>query len=88
MNKAFAGVVGALLGGLVAFLLRPSAPLIGQLSFGAVVSRGRSLRGLDQILVPVAERSFNQLLVGLVLGGLAGLVLAIAVARGRRPDPR
>jgi len=66
------GVVGALVGGIIGFLLRPSVPLIGQLDFGAVISRGSNLRGMDQLLVSTAETSFNYLVVGAIIGGMIG----------------
>ena len=46
------GGIGFVLGGLLGFLTRPSALLIGQLPFSIVLSRGGNLRGLDQVLVP------------------------------------
>lgn len=69
------GLVGLFIGGLVGFLLRPIAPLMGQLDFGTVITRGSKLKGLDQLLVSTAETSFNYLLVGAILGALIGLVL-------------
>ena len=69
------GLVGLFIGGLVGFLLRPTAPLMGQLDFGTVITRGSKLKGLDQLLVSTAETSFNYLLVGAILGALIGVVL-------------
>jgi len=69
--------LGALLGGLVGFLLRPSVPLIGQLPFLVVISRGSGLRGLDALLRATAEQSYNYMVAGGVLGAIA-----LAVWRG------
>jgi hypothetical protein len=52
--------LGLLLGGIVGFLLRPAAPLIGQLRFADVISRGRDLSGLNAFVLKLyAEQSFN-----------------------------
>jgi hypothetical protein len=75
------GLVGAILGGLVGFLLRPSVPILGQLPFGTVISRGTNLHGLDQILVSTAETSFNYLLAGVIAGAVLGFFFARFVAR-------
>jgi hypothetical protein len=68
-------VVGCVLGGLFGYLLRPSYPLIGQLPFGIVISRGATLRGFDQALVPLAQTSFNYLLFGAVVGAALSYVI-------------
>ncbi len=75
MNKTTAGTIGLLLGGFLGYVMRPAAPLIGQLPFRVVMTQGTNLQGLDQILVPMAQRSFNYVLVGAVLGVLAGIVI-------------
>lgn len=85
MTKATTGIIGCLLGGLVGYLMRPAAPFIGQLPLKAVITRGASLSGIDQVLVPIAERSFNYLLVGLAGGLLVGVVLGhVLSSRGTR----
>ena len=76
-------ITGLLIGGLVGFLLRPSVPLIGQLPFSTVISRGANLRGLDQLLLGYARTSFNYLLAGLVLGAVIGLIAAIALQKSQ-----
>jgi hypothetical protein len=65
--------------------MRPSVILIGQLPFGTVVTRGATLTGLDQILVPAAQQSFNVTLGGGIAGAVAGFGLAYIV-NARRPD--
>lgn len=71
--------MGGFVGLVLAYLTRPSAFLVGQLPFGVVITRGVMLRGLEQLLVPVARESFNHLLTGgiagAVLGGLIWLLL-------------
>lgn len=69
-------VPGALVGALLGFLLRPSVPLVGQLPFELVISRGGNLSGLDAFIKGAAEQSFNYLLAGTILGAVAGVVLA------------
>jgi hypothetical protein len=66
------GLTGALLGGLIGFLLRPSVLGIGQLPFMVVITRGANLQGLDEVFVPIAETSFNYMLVGVLIGGMGG----------------
>jgi uncharacterized protein YcfJ len=65
-------IVGAAVGGMIGFLLRPAVPFIGQLPFGTVVMRGSNLLGLDVLLVGAAETSFNYLVAGLAMGAIAG----------------
>lgn len=79
--RAFALFVGALAGGLIGFVLRPSAPLIGQLPLGTVITRGGNLNGMDQMFVPLAQTSFNYLVAGVVIGGVIGLLAATVFAR-------
>ena len=69
-------VFGGCVGGLLGFLFRPSVPLIGQLPFETVVTRGANLSGLDVILRSTAEQSFNYVVVGVIVGGIAGFVLS------------
>lgn len=76
-------IAGLLIGGLLGFLLRPSVPLIGQLPFSTVISRGANLRGLDQLLIGYARTSFNYLLAGLVLGAVIGLIAAFAIQKSQ-----
>lgn len=71
-------IIGGVAGGLLGYWFRPSVPLLGQLPFEAVVTRGQNLRGLDVLLRGVAEQSFNYVVVGVVLGCLAGFVLTRA----------
>ncbi len=66
------GAAGFVVGALVGYLYRPPAFLIGQLPFDVVISRGTSLKGFDQMYIPIAETSFNYLLGGGVVGAIAG----------------
>lgn len=70
-------VAGFFVGGFIGFLMRPSAFLVGQLPFAVVITRGASLTGLDQLLRPTAETSFNQMTAAAVVGALAGLVVGL-----------
>jgi hypothetical protein len=76
-SKAMIGLgsAGFLVGGLIGFLLRPAAFLVGQLPFEHVISRGASLKGMDQLLVPIAQQSFNTTLIGAIIGATAGIII-------------
>jgi hypothetical protein len=76
--------MGFIVGGTFGFLLRPSTFLIGQLPFATVITRGTSLSGFDQILVPMAQQSFNLMLIGAVIGMISGLILDRMIVIGRR----
>lgn len=78
------GTGGAFAGGLVGFLLRPANMLLGQLPLETVITRGANLRGLDQLLVPLAQKSFNITMAGLVIGAILGLGLGAIVASLRK----
>jgi hypothetical protein len=72
-------VIGGAVGAFAGYLTRPSAFLIGQLPFWTVITGGAFLQGLDQMLVPLAQQSLEQMLtgaiVGVVLGGATGAIL-------------
>jgi hypothetical protein len=68
-------IFGTIIGGLVGFLLRPSAPLIGQLPLGTVITRGGNLTGLDVLLRGTAETSFNYMLLGAIVGAAVGWIV-------------
>jgi hypothetical protein len=76
-------IVGLLIGGVVGFLLRPSVPLMGQLPFTTVITRGANLRGLDQLLLGYARSSFNYVVAGIVLGAIVGLIASIAIEKSQ-----
>jgi hypothetical protein len=76
------GISGFIAGGLIALILRPSAPLIGQLPVETVFSRGAALTGLDEILVPTAERSFDLMLLGALIGLAAGIAASKLLRAG------
>jgi hypothetical protein len=79
------GLVGLLIGGFVAFLLRPAIPLIGQqLAFEHVITRGANLKRMDEILALLAQRSFNMMLAGAILGAVVGALVGFFVSQQRR----
>lgn len=61
---------GFLLGALAGFLLRPSVPMVGQLPFDVVVTRGANLSGVEVVMRSTAERSFNYMLVAAIIGAV------------------
>ena len=76
-------LVGLLVGGFVGFLMRPAVILIGQLPFGTVVTRGSTLSGIDQLLVPAAHQSFNITILGAVIGAAGAFGLGRLLAKPR-----
>jgi hypothetical protein len=80
--------VGLLIGGVVGFLLRPSVPLMGQLSFSTVITRGANLHGLDQLLVGYARTSLNYLIAGTLLGAVIGLIAAVFMSSQSQTSER
>ena len=77
-------IAGLLIGSVVGFLLRPSVPLMGQLPFKTVITRGANLRGLDQLLLGYARTSFNYLVAGMILGAIVGLIALLCRWRQER----
>ena len=75
------GIVGFIVGGVLGFLYRPSAFLIGQLPFDVVITRGANLRGVDQIMISMAQTSFNNMAAASVAGAVIGIVVGILMSR-------
>ena len=77
------GVMGFLwffLGGLIGFLIRPSVPLAGKLSFDTVLSRGENLDLVQKALLgPFARASFNLMVESALIGLVGGLILGITI---------
>jgi hypothetical protein len=71
------GIIGFIAGGVIGFLYRPSALIIGQLPFDTVITRGANLKGVDQVLIPLAQSSFNNMLAAAVIGAVMALSSAI-----------
>lgn len=69
--------IGVLLGLMVGVFMRPT--FLGQkIPVSAVITRGASLEGLDELLTPLAERGFNTMIIAGVVGGGAGYFFAKA----------
>ncbi|MDZ7822354.1 MAG: hypothetical protein U5N26_11455 [Candidatus Marinimicrobia bacterium] len=69
------GGLGLLVGGLIGFLSRPTGVLFGKLPFFHVLTRGATYEGVDQVLINLAQESFNVMLMGAVIGAAVGIVL-------------
>lgn len=80
------GLVGFLLGGFISFLARPSVFLGGQVPFVHVITRGALLEGFDKMVVPLAQQSFNIMLVGAVIGAVAAIVIANYLKNKKAPQ--
>ena len=74
-------LAGLAVGGLVGFLLRPSVPLMGQLPFITVITRGANLRRLDQLLTGYARTSFNYLVAGIIVGAMIGMIVGFVLPK-------
>jgi hypothetical protein len=79
-----AGLAGFVAGAAVGYLYRPPALLIGQLPFKYVITRGTSLKGIDQIYIPTAEASFNYLLAGGLVGAGVAVAAILFLKRGSK----
>lgn len=77
------GAAGFLAGASIGFVYRPPAFLLGQLPLDIVITRGSRLKGLDQVYIPVAERSFNYILVGGIVGAALGFLIGWMLLRRR-----
>jgi hypothetical protein len=66
--------IGLIAGGWIGFLNRPAAPLVGKLPFEKVFLAGTNLKGLEKLLVSTARTSFDYMLLGAVIGLLAGII--------------
>ena len=75
------GIVGFIAGGVIGFLYRPSVFLIGQLPFDVVITRGANLKGVDQVLLPMAQSSFNHMMAIAVIGAVIGIIIGLLIAR-------
>ena len=75
------GIVGFITGGFIGYLYRPSAFLIGQLPFHTVITRGANLKGVDQVLIPMAQSSFNNMMAIAVIGAVIGIIIGLLFAR-------
>lgn len=69
------GGIGLLVGGFIGFLSRPSGVLAGKLPFFHVLTRGATYEGVDQVLINLAQESFNVMLIGAIVGMAAGIIL-------------
>ena len=76
------GIVGFLAGASIGYFYRPPAFLVGQLPFHIVITRGTNLKGLDQLLIPVARTSFDYFLIGGILGAVLGVVAGMILFKG------
>jgi hypothetical protein len=83
LSKYTLSIVGGIVGGVITYLFRPSSFMVGQLPFIHVISRGKTLKGLDQILIPIAETSFNYLLAGIIIGAISGYLIKFITAKNK-----
>jgi hypothetical protein len=72
---------GLLIGGFIGFLSRPSGALTGKLPFIPVITRGATYEGLDQVLISLAQQSFNVMLTGAIIGAAVGILLGYFIIR-------
>lgn len=75
------GIVGFIAGGVLGFLYRPSAFLVGQLPLDVVITRGANLKGMDQMLIPLAQSSFNNMITIALIGALIGIVAGYLLSK-------
>ncbi len=75
-------IIGFFFGGTIAFLLRPfsSTDPALRLKLMDILSRGAKL---EENLIPLAQQSFNYLIIGMILGILLGLLAGQIIQRKR-----
>ena len=75
------GIVGFIAGAILGFIYRPSAFIIGQLPFDVVITRGANLKGVDQVLISIAQSSFNNMAATAVAGAVIGIVVGLLMSK-------
>jgi len=75
------GIIGFIAGAVLGFLYRPSAFLIGQLPFDVVITRGANLKGMDQVLISMAQTSFNNMAAAAIAGAVIGIVVGLLISK-------
>jgi hypothetical protein len=78
-------VAGGLLGALMGFVFRPTVLGAG-VPFVTVLLRGATLQGTDVVWKPLAVKSFNYMLLGTVVGALAGYALMMLSRLAKRSE--
>jgi len=73
--------IGLILGASIGYFYRPPALFIGQLPFDVVITRGGTLKGLDQIYLEIAKTSFNYLMIGGIAGAILGAILGMNIEK-------
>ncbi|MHB1024190.1 MAG: hypothetical protein ACYC24_00615 [Desulfobacteria bacterium] len=73
--------IGFILGASIGYFYRPTAIFIGQLPFDVVITRGGNLKGIDQIYLEVAKKSFNYLLFGGIAGAILGAIAGMRTTK-------
>lgn len=68
------GIIGALCGATIGYLVGPTLPLVGgHLPLSTVLSAGGDLQGLDAaLLTNMAKEAFNTFLISTIFGGAVG----------------
>jgi hypothetical protein len=74
-------IIGFFIGGIIGFLYRPSAFLIGQLPLDVILTRGANLKGVDQVLVTLAQSSFNNMIAIALIGALIGIAAGYMLSK-------
>ncbi|WP_440952664.1 hypothetical protein [Methanococcoides sp. FTZ1] len=72
--------LGTLIGGSIAYLLRPEAPEVGKLPFNVIMTRGAELSGAEEALIATAQASFNYIIIGAVIGAIIGIAVFWAMS--------
>lgn len=83
LDLRFVLAIGFVGGGFIGFLMRPSVFLVGQLPFVTVVTRGSGLSGIDQLLIPSAQQSFNVMVAGALVGAAVAFAASRSLAKSR-----
>lgn len=83
MNKIFKFVL-PIIGVFLGYFMSPNIPLLGnKVPFIHAISGGVLLKGMDQLLKPLAQESFTYIIGGLVIGFIIGLVIDSSIGKNK-----
>lgn len=68
-------IIGPVVGLFIGYLIAPEIPLLGKVPFATALTRGATLSGLDQMILPYAQTASNYMVGGLIGGFIVGFII-------------